>query len=139
MINCFEGPLRVLCIDDPIRYRCRIDTYRTTADRLEWRVLNATGDLLGSSVYGLGASVGTMRSIGTQFTTNLTSTRLLIIVSDIALTVTADVNNYTVECRALMNTSSNILGTNSCSILIQGTCTCTCTLSYFVHFRFTST
>ena len=115
--------LPFLCIDDPIRYWCRVDTHDTSADTLEWRVLNATGDLLGSSMYGPGASVGTTRSIGTQFTTNLTSTGGPI-VSDIAFTTTADINNCTVECRAL-DTSSNILGTDTCSILIRGTCTCT--------------
>ncbi|XP_019863869.1 PREDICTED: uncharacterized protein LOC109593051 [Amphimedon queenslandica] len=69
-------------IRDRAIYQCRVDS----ADTLEWRVYNATEYLLGSSTYGPGTSVGTIKSFGIDFTTNLTSTGSPI-VSDIAFDV----------------------------------------------------
>ena len=82
--------------------------------------MNATGGLLGAVSYGTGSSVGSLGSIGTQFTTNLTSTGGSSIVSNITFTTTMDVNNYTVQSRAVDTNTPALIGTDACSILIKG-------------------
>ena len=87
-------------------------------------MLNATGGLHGFSQYTFSASAGRMTSIGTQFTTNLTSRAGGSIVSNITFTATMDINNYTVACDTFffdLNTFSfTPVGTDNCSILVQG-------------------
>ena len=89
-----------------------------SANALQWRVLNATGGLVGVVTYGTGSSVRSQGSIGTQFTTNLTSIRGTI-VSSITFTPTTDINNYTVQCRALDTNTPAIIGTDTCSITLR--------------------
>ena len=65
--------------------------------------------------------MGSLGSIGTQFTTNLTSTSGSSIVSDITFTATMDISNYTVECVAIYANILVLIGTDTCSvILIEG-------------------
>uniref|UniRef100_A0A1X7SER0 Uncharacterized protein n=1 Tax=Amphimedon queenslandica TaxID=400682 RepID=A0A1X7SER0_AMPQE len=101
------------CMHDRASYQCRVDS----ADTLEWRVYNATEYLLGSSMYGPGASVGTIKSFGIDFTTNLTSTGSPII-SDIAFRVKPYMINYTLECRALRSINNDTLATDTCPFVI---------------------
>ena len=82
--------------------------------------MNTTGGLLGAVLYDTGFSVGSPGSIGTQFTTNLTSTSGSSIVSSITFTPTMDINNYTVQCRAIDTNTPALIGTDTCSILIKG-------------------
>ena len=117
--NCPTSPL---CINEPVTYQCRVDT-SGGANSLQWRVLNATGGLLGTFLYPSGAGEGAQGSIGTQFTTNLTSTDGGTIVSNITFTPTMDINNYTVQCIAFIQSGINFtpVGTDTnCSILVQG-------------------
>ena len=115
--NCPTSPL---CINEPVSYQCRVDT-SGSANVLQWRVFNATGGLLGDTSYASTANVGSMGSIGTQFTTNLTSTSGSSIVSNITFTATMDINNYTIECRAIDTNAPALIGTDMCSImLIEG-------------------
>ena len=114
--NCSTSPL---CINETVTYQCRVDT-SSGADVLQWRVLNATGGVLGTFLYDSGSSVGSPGLIGTQFTTNLTSTSGSSIVSDIIFTPTMDINNYTMECRAIDTNILALIGTDTCSIRIKG-------------------
>ena len=116
--NC---PTSFFCINETVSYQCRVDT-SGGANTLQWRVLNATGGVLGAITYISGSSMGSPGSIGTQFTTNLTSTGASSIVSDITFTPTIDINNYTVECRAIDANAVVLIGTDTCSILIKGIC-----------------
>ncbi|XP_019853664.1 PREDICTED: flocculation protein FLO11-like [Amphimedon queenslandica] len=122
LVKCtpeFNCPTSPLCINETVTYQCRVDT-TGSANTLQWRVLNTTGGILGDTSYASSASEGSMGSIGTQFTTNLTSTSGAI-VSDITFTATMDINNYTVQCRALDTNTPALVGTDMCSIiLIEG-------------------
>ena len=89
-----------MCPSRLVSYECSVDTTGTGADSLRWEVLDTDNNRVGSAItYDIGQQLGDVRTIGSDFTTNLTASAGPI-VSYISFTPTSNISGYTVECQA---------------------------------------
>ena len=106
-----------VCLSRPVSYVCSVNTTGTGADSLRWEVLDTDNNRVGSAItYDINQQLGVVRSIGSNFTTNITASAGPI-VSDISFTPTLSISGYTVECQAR---GSGLFPPVTCPITIPG-------------------